>query len=161
MECSSTDGWDGIVSRFFRRLPFHSFDGSTVIKMNIRNGKEPDYYKFSNINLHAVGLTPDSQRLLGVGTLQKSPTGLLPDEARPEKRIIVYNIKTDQIENQVPILSDVQDISVVQIPDSDEILALIGCDKTPPQLWELELHAPTGPQLTLRWMIGLYNSRGL
>ena len=40
------------------------------------------------MKLRDVATTPDSQRLVGVGPLRRSPTGLLPSRSRVEKRIV-------------------------------------------------------------------------
>ena len=40
------------------------------------------------MKLRNVAITPDSQRLVGVGPLRRSPTGLLPSRSRVEKRIV-------------------------------------------------------------------------
>ena len=55
---------------------------------NLNCVKVLDQYEFGCIKLHAIAVTPDSTRLLGVGTLLQSPTGLQPSKARPEKRLI-------------------------------------------------------------------------
>lgn len=40
------------------------------------------------MKLRDVAITPDSQRLVGVGPLRRSPTGLQPSRSRVEKRIV-------------------------------------------------------------------------
>lgn len=48
-----------------------------------------DSYHFGRIQLHNVAVTPDGQRLLGVGPLLAAPNGLHPSRTtRVEKRII-------------------------------------------------------------------------
>lgn len=47
-----------------------------------------DTYHFDKMILHDVAVTPDCQRLLGVGPLTASPTGLQPSKSRVEKRLI-------------------------------------------------------------------------
>jgi len=66
------------------------------------------------MKLQNVAITPDSQRLVGVGPLLRSPTGLQPSKSRVENRIVVYNVDTKQIENQTPILNNVRDITLAQ-----------------------------------------------
>ena len=39
------------------------------------------------MKLQDVAITPDAQRLVGVGPLLQSPTGLQPSKARAENRI--------------------------------------------------------------------------
>lgn len=40
------------------------------------------------MKIHDVAVTPDGNRLLGVGPLLSSPSGLQPSKSRGEKRII-------------------------------------------------------------------------
>jgi len=47
-----------------------------------------DHYDFGNMKLQDVDITPDSQRLIGVGPLLRSPTGLQPSKSRVEKRLV-------------------------------------------------------------------------
>ncbi|KAG1850771.1 hypothetical protein C8R48DRAFT_778116 [Suillus tomentosus] len=73
---------------------FFSVEGSDDIQ-----GKVLDLYHFGRIQLHNVAVTPDGQRLLGVGPLLAAPNGLHPSRTtRIEKRIIVFDIETKQFE---------------------------------------------------------------
>jgi hypothetical protein len=47
-----------------------------------------DSYHFERLMLHDVAVTPDGERLLGVGPLLSSPTGLQPSKSRVEKRLV-------------------------------------------------------------------------
>lgn len=40
------------------------------------------------MKIHDVAITPDSLRVLGVGPLLESPTGLRPSKSRVEKRLV-------------------------------------------------------------------------
>lgn len=51
-------------------------------------GKVLDTYHFDRLTIHDVTVTPDGQRLLGVGTLQSSLDGLQPSKCQAEKQII-------------------------------------------------------------------------
>jgi hypothetical protein len=46
-----------------------------------------DQYDFGGMKLHDVAVTPDGTRLLGVGPLLESPTGLHPSKSPAEKRL--------------------------------------------------------------------------
>ncbi|CAA7264399.1 unnamed protein product [Cyclocybe aegerita] len=117
---------------------FLSIEDSSVTKLDL-TGKVLDQYEFGNMKLHDVAITPDSVRLLGVGPLLRSPTGLQPSKSRVEKRIIVYNTDTKQIESLTPVLEDVRDITLAQSGRSG-LVALVSYEhKAPPQLWKLEL----------------------
>ncbi|RDB27816.1 hypothetical protein Hypma_002286 [Hypsizygus marmoreus] len=134
---------------------FISVEGSDVTKLDL-TGKILDQYDFGRMRLHDVAITPDSQRLIGVGPLLESPTGLQPSKSRAEKRLIVYNMETNQVENQTPVLNDVRDITVTQTARSGVIALISYENKAPPQLWKLELvkdrenNAIVTARLTLR-----------
>lgn len=115
---------------------FFSVEGSDVFKLDTQ-GKVLDSYHFGRIQLHNVAVTPDGQRLLGVGPLLAAPNGLHPSRTtRVEKRIIVFNIETRTFENQTPVVNDVRDITISKRGGN----VLISFErKTPPQLWKMEL----------------------
>jgi WD repeat-containing protein 26 len=62
-------------------------EGSEVVHLDL-TGNEVATYMFDNMDLHDVAVTPDEQRLLGVGTLTSSPSGLNPRMSKEEKRIV-------------------------------------------------------------------------
>ncbi|EAU89752.2 hypothetical protein CC1G_07477 [Coprinopsis cinerea okayama7 len=117
---------------------FLSVEESTVTKMNLQ-GRVLEQYDFGNIKLHDVAVTPDSARLVGVGPLLASPTGLQPSKSRVEKRLVVYNLEMKQVESQVPVLNDVRDITISQNIRGDWIALISYENKAPPQLWKIEL----------------------
>jgi hypothetical protein len=53
-----------------------------------------DTYKFDRMKIHDVAVTPDSQRILAVGPLLSSPTGLQPSTSRVEKRLVGTWLRT-------------------------------------------------------------------
>jgi WD40 repeat protein len=115
---------------------FFSVEGSDVFKLDTQ-GKVLDSYHFGRIQLHNVAVTPDGQRLLGVGPLLAAPNGLHPSRTtRVEKRIIVFNMETRAFESQTPVVNDVRDITISKRGGN----VLISFErKTPPQLWKMEL----------------------
>ncbi|EIW78473.1 WD40 repeat-like protein [Coniophora puteana RWD-64-598 SS2] len=114
---------------------FMSVEGSEVVQLDIHTGKVLDYYEFDRVMIHDVAVTPDSQRLLGVGPITASPNGLKPSKSRVEKQLLVYNIQTKQIENQTPVLNDVRDITISR---NGQVALISYENKAPPQLWKLE-----------------------
>ncbi|TFK48969.1 WD40 repeat-like protein [Heliocybe sulcata] len=113
---------------------FMSVEGSSVVKLDLA-GKIHDSYDFDRLDLHDVAVTPDCKRLLGVGTLLESSDGLKPSKSRAERQIIVYNLDQKEIENQVPVLHDVRDITLAK---SGKMALVSYENKAPPQLWRLE-----------------------
>jgi hypothetical protein len=47
-----------------------------------------DTYHFDRVFIHDVAITPDLQRLLGVGPILYSPKGLHPSKSRVEKQLL-------------------------------------------------------------------------
>jgi hypothetical protein len=47
-----------------------------------------DTYCFNRVFIHDVAITPDLQRLLGVGPILYSPKGLHPSKSRVEKQLL-------------------------------------------------------------------------
>ncbi|KAF8146964.1 hypothetical protein K438DRAFT_1944325 [Mycena galopus ATCC 62051] len=117
---------------------FLSVEGNTVTKLDLR-GNILDQYDFGRMKLHDVAVTPDGTRLLGVGPLLESPTGLHPSKSPAEKRLVVYNTELKQIEHQTPVLNDVRDVTLAR-NTRQGLVALVSYEnKAPPQLWKMEL----------------------
>ncbi|PPQ66008.1 hypothetical protein CVT24_011952 [Panaeolus cyanescens] len=117
---------------------FLSVEESTVVKLDL-DGKVLDQYQFTNVKLHDVAVTPDSIRLIGVGPLMKSPSGLKPSKSRAEKRLVVFNMLTKEVECQVPMLEDVRDVTLTQTARHGIAVLVSYEHKAAPQLWKLEL----------------------
>ncbi|KAG5646394.1 hypothetical protein DXG03_003717 [Asterophora parasitica] len=117
---------------------FMSVEGSGVIKLDL-SGNIVEQYDFGRMKLLDVAVTPDSSRLIGVGPLLESPTGLQPSKSRAEKRLVVYNMATHQVENQTPVLNDVRDITVASTTRNGVIALISYENKAPPQLWKLDM----------------------
>ncbi|KAF7360499.1 Catabolite degradation [Mycena venus] len=117
---------------------FLSVEGNTVTKLDLR-GNILDQYDFGPMKLHDVAVTPDGTRLLGVGPLLQSPTGLHPSKSPAEKRLVVYNMELKQVEHQTPVLNDVRDVTLAR-NTRQGLIALVSYEnKAPPQLWRMEL----------------------
>ncbi|KAK7044558.1 catabolite degradation [Favolaschia claudopus] len=112
--------------------------GNLVTRLDLR-GNILDQYDFGKIKLHDVAVTPDSTRLLGVGPLLESPSGLHPSKSPAEKRLVVYNTELKQVEHQTPVLTDVRDVTLAR-NTRQGLVALVSYEnKAPPQLWRMEL----------------------
>ncbi|KAF8893635.1 hypothetical protein BD779DRAFT_1396588, partial [Infundibulicybe gibba] len=120
---------------------FISVEGSDVTKL-VNILRVLDQYHFGDMKLqvHGVAITSDSTRLIGVGLLFASPTGLQPSKlSRAEKQLFVYNMGTKQIENQTPVLNNVRDVTLGQNSGRGLYVLVSYEDNAPPQLWKLEL----------------------
>ncbi|KAI0090434.1 WD40-repeat-containing domain protein [Irpex rosettiformis] len=125
---------------------FLSVEGSYVVKLNT-NGEDLGQYHLERMILHDVAVTHDRQRMLCVGTLTASSDGLQPKKCRAEKQILVYNLEKHEIENRVPVLHDVRDITLAK----DGHVALVSYEnKAPPQLWKLDVILKENVRLSLR-----------
>ncbi|KAI0074084.1 WD40 repeat-like protein [Panus rudis PR-1116 ss-1] len=107
---------------------FLSVEDAAVTKLDL-NGNILDQYKFERLSVHDVAVTQDSRRMLCVASLTESPNQLQPSKSRAEKQIIVYNLDRKEIENRVPVLHDVRDITLAR---NDQVAL------APPQLWKME-----------------------
>ncbi|CAK5261896.1 unnamed protein product [Mycena citricolor] len=118
---------------------FLSVEENTVTKLDLR-GNVLATYDFGRTKLHDVTVTPDGVRLLGVGPLLESPTGLHPSRSPAEKRLMVYNMETMTFEHQTPVLNDVRDVTLARNTTRNGLVALVSYEnKAPPQLWKLDL----------------------
>lgn len=124
---------------------FLSVEGSEVVKLDL-NGNVLDTYHFDRVLIHDIAITPDLQRLLGVGPILYSPKGLHPSKSRVEKQLLVYNVETKVIENQTPVLNDVRDITLAK---NGQVALVSYENKAFPQLWKLEM-VKDQARLTLR-----------
>jgi hypothetical protein len=66
---------------------FLSVEGNEVVQLDL-HGKIVAAYVFERMDLHDVAVTPDEQRLLGVGDLTSSLDGLSPRMSKEENRIV-------------------------------------------------------------------------
>jgi hypothetical protein len=114
---------------------FLSVEGSEVVKLDL-HGNVLDTYCFNRVFIHDVAITPDLQRLLGVGPILYSPKGLHPSKSRVEKQLLIYNVETKVIENQTPVLNDVRDITLAK---NGQVALVSYENKAFPQLWKLEI----------------------
>jgi len=86
--------------------------------------------------IHDVAVTSDEQRILAVATLSQAPEGLRPsDPQRLEKRIVVLNLESGNIERQIPMFHEVRYITLF-----NSVALVSSEDKAPPQLFHLRQH---------------------
>ncbi|KAI0763501.1 WD40 repeat-like protein [Trametes elegans] len=113
---------------------FLSVEGSDVTKLDL-NGAVLATYHFDRMVLHDVAVTQDGVRMVCVGTLTASADGFHPSKCRAEKQIIAYNMVKEEIENRVPVLHEVRDITLAR---HDHVALVSYENKAPPQLWKLD-----------------------
>ncbi|KAJ8474163.1 hypothetical protein ONZ45_g16045 [Pleurotus djamor] len=126
------------MSNIIAFVAFMSVENSEVVKLNLQ-GTILDRYHFGSMKLHDVGVTHDNVRLIGVGPLLESPSGLSPSKSRVEKRLVVFNMETQSIENQTPVFNEVRDITISRSAKHGTVALISYENKAPPQLWRLKL----------------------
>ena len=83
----SVEGGD--VTKLVNLPPLLTFFSSLVLDFyQDLTGKVLDSYHFDRLMVHDVAVSPDGERLIGVGTLLSSGDGLQPSRCRAEKGII-------------------------------------------------------------------------
>ncbi|CAE6439560.1 unnamed protein product [Rhizoctonia solani] len=91
---------------------------------------------------------PNEERIVCVATLLQSQTKDQPINSRYEKRILIYNFRTGEVESQVPLLQDVRDIALTTLGN----YALVSYEnKAPPQTWrinEINVRKEDGSDIT-------------
>ncbi|CAE6407025.1 unnamed protein product [Rhizoctonia solani] len=111
--------------------------GSNLVVIQAGGGVEPieiTYY-LERLQVWDVKVMPDEERVVCVATLLQSRTNDQPINSRYEKRILIYNFRTMEVESQVPLLQDVRDIALTALGN----YALVSYEnKAPPQTWRID-----------------------
>ncbi|CAE6430625.1 unnamed protein product [Rhizoctonia solani] len=90
-----------------------------------------------------AAVTPNEKRLVAVATLHRSEQDHRTAKSRSEKRILIYNLRTQEIENQVSLSHEVRDVTLTE----EGNFALVSYEnKAPPQAWFLEKVLREGKQ---------------
>ncbi|KAG9119474.1 hypothetical protein FRC07_005487 [Ceratobasidium sp. 392] len=111
--------------------------GSDLVILRADGAVKDDHY-LERLQVWDAVVTPDEQRMVAVATLISSATELKPVKSRSEKRILIYNLVTKEIENQVPLLQEVRDVTLTE----QGTYALVSYEnKAPPQAWRIDMIA--------------------
>lgn len=103
------------------------------------NGTTIDTHTLPRIQIWDTAIMADETRVVAVGTLLKSLDNLQPTKSRAEKRLLVYNMKTHEVEHHVPLLQDVRNVTLSSM-SSKSTYALISYEnKAPPQMWRIDM----------------------
>ncbi|KAF8599392.1 WD40 repeat-like protein [Ceratobasidium sp. AG-I] len=109
--------------------------GSGLAIMNADGTVMDDHY-LPRLQVWDVAVTPDGVRVVAVASLLSSVDNLKPMKSRNEKRILVYNLQTKSIENQVPLLQEVRDVTLSEQGN----YALVSYEnQAPPQAWHIDM----------------------
>ncbi|KAJ1311844.1 hypothetical protein OPQ81_010305 [Rhizoctonia solani] len=116
--------------------------GSDLVVVNT-DGTLLQEHHLPRLQVWDAAVVPDEERLVAVATLLRTEQDCRPVKSRHEKRILIYNMHTKEIENQVPLLQDVRDITLTE----EGNYALVSYEnKAPPQAWRIDKILREGKQ---------------
>ncbi|CAE6415966.1 unnamed protein product [Rhizoctonia solani] len=116
--------------------------GSDLVVVSI-DGTQLQEHHLPRLQVWDAAVVPDEERLVAVATLIRTGQGRQPVKSRHEKRILIYNLNTKEIENQVPLLQDVRDVTLTE----EGNYALVSYEnKAPPQAWRIDKILREGKQ---------------
>ncbi|KAG8757759.1 hypothetical protein FRC11_004295 [Ceratobasidium sp. 423] len=105
--------------------------GSDLVVVS-KDGTQLQEHHLPRLQVWDAAVVPDEERLVAVATLIRTGQGRQPVKSRHEKRILIYNLNTKEIEDQVPLLQDVRYVTLMKEGD----YALVSYEnKAPPQEW--------------------------
>ncbi|KAG8690095.1 hypothetical protein FRC08_010673, partial [Ceratobasidium sp. 394] len=111
--------------------------GSDLVILSADGTVKDDHY-LERLQVWDAVVTPDEVRVVAVATLIRSAADLKPVKSRSEKRILIYNLTTKEIENQVPLLQEVRDVTLTE----QGTYALVSYEnRAPPQAWRIDMIA--------------------
>ncbi|QRW04758.1 hypothetical protein RhiLY_03757 [Ceratobasidium sp. AG-Ba] len=119
------------------KRPHHTENivGSDLVILSA-DGTVKDEHYLERLQVWDAVVTPNEERVVAVATLVRSAQDLKPVKSRSEKRILVYNLTTKEIENQVPLLQEVRDVTLTE----HGYYALVSYEnRAPPQAWRLDM----------------------
>ncbi|KAG8732880.1 hypothetical protein FRC10_000546 [Ceratobasidium sp. 414] len=109
------------------------------------NGTVINSHTLPRIQIWDTAIMADGVRVVAVGTLLRSVDNLRPTKSRAEKRLLVYNMKTREVEHHVPLLQDVRNVTL-SCHTQKSTYALISYEnKAPPQMWRIDMKTGVKP----------------
>ncbi|KAF8327905.1 uncharacterized protein EI90DRAFT_2974806 [Cantharellus anzutake] len=110
-----------------------SVEGSSLHIFNVQ-GSAVATHTIDRFLLHDAAVVRDENRVVAVATLEKSIEGIYPSKSEPERRVIVYNLLSGVIEDQIPIRRPARWIS---LSEKNDCAMITFSDRGPPQLIKL------------------------
>ncbi|KAF8599354.1 WD40 repeat-like protein [Ceratobasidium sp. AG-I] len=112
-----------------------NIQGSDLVIMSADGSVTNDHY-LPRLHVWDAAVTPDEERIVAVASLLRSKDELKPMKSRNEKRILIYNLHTKEIENQVPLLQEVRNVTLTEQGN----YALVSYEsQAPPQAWRIDM----------------------
>ncbi|QRV75851.1 WD repeat protein [Ceratobasidium sp. AG-Ba] len=103
------------------------------------NGVTVDTHTLPRIQIWDAAVMADGSRVVAVGTLLKSVDNLQPTKSRAEKRLLVYNMKTQELEHHVPLLQDVRNVTLSRMTLKSTYALVSYENNAPPQMWRIDM----------------------
>ncbi|KDN45838.1 hypothetical protein RSAG8_04671, partial [Rhizoctonia solani AG-8 WAC10335] len=111
-----------------------TMQGSYLVRFDSK-GNKIDSYCLDRFQVWDLAVMPDEERVVVVASLLKSRDDHKPANGRHQKRIIVYNFNTKEMEGQMPLMHDVRGIILGETSN----LALVSYKgNAPPQTWYID-----------------------
>ncbi|CAE6538493.1 unnamed protein product [Rhizoctonia solani] len=117
---------------------------TNLIQLDL-DGRVLCVHNLDGIQIWDIAIMADKERILAVGTLVNARDNPQSIQSRTEKRLLVYNLKTKEVEHRVPLLQDVCNITLSAQVNGASHALLSYKDKTPPQMWRVALKAASNP----------------
>ncbi|KAG8763542.1 hypothetical protein FRC12_008511 [Ceratobasidium sp. 428] len=109
--------------------------GSDLVILSADGTVKDDYY-LDRLQVWDAVVTPDEQRVVAVATVVSSVLNLKLAKLRSQKRILIYNLDTKEIENQVPLRQEVRNVTLTE----QGTYALVSHEaRDPPQAWRIDM----------------------
>ncbi|KAG9102645.1 hypothetical protein FRC07_010186 [Ceratobasidium sp. 392] len=103
------------------------------------NGTVQDSHTLSRIQIWDTAVMADEIRVVAVGTLLKTLDHLQPTKSRAEKRLLIYNLRTREVEHHVPLLQDVRNVTLSNHTPKSTYALISYENKAPPQMWRIDM----------------------
>ncbi|CUA69549.1 putative WD repeat-containing protein slr0143 [Synechocystis sp, PCC 6803 substr. Kazusa] [Rhizoctonia solani] len=117
--------------------------GSDLVVLSTDETQHQSYH-LSKLQVWDAAILPDEKTIVAVATLIPAKKGG-PVKARHEKRILIYNLSTEKIEDQAPLSHDLRSITLTEEGD----FALVSYEnKAPPEGWGISKVATEGKRIT-------------
>ncbi|KAG8685982.1 hypothetical protein FRC08_012796 [Ceratobasidium sp. 394] len=117
------------------------------------NGTFIDSHTLPRIQIWDTAIMSDGVRVVAVGTLLKSVDNLQPTKSRAEKRLLVYNMKTREVEHHVPLLQDVRNVTLSSHTPKSTYALISYENKAPPQMWRIDMKIGIKPEPVARLIL--------
>ncbi|EUC53566.1 WD repeat protein, putative [Rhizoctonia solani AG-3 Rhs1AP] len=102
-------------------------------------------HSLDRIQIWDTAIMADEVRVVAVGTLMESMDRLQPTQSRAEKRLLVYNLKTREVEHHVPLLQEVRNVSLSTPANKITHVLVSHENKSPPQMWRIDMKTTIRP----------------